>query len=1039
VWLLTRIVGWSLRHRAVVLLGTALLVFIGVRSAIDLPIDAVPDVTNVQVQIITAAPALSPVEVEQYVSTAVERAMAGIPRVEEIRSISKYGVSVVTVVFEDGTDIYFARQMVVERMREAEDAVPAQYGRPEMAPISTGMGEVYQFVLRGTGHSLMELEETLDWYVGPQLRTVPGIVELNSFGGEDKQYQVVIDPKRLQAAGLSVGEVVHAIERTNANAGGGYVEHNREQIVIGTVGLVTSLEDLDSVVVGATTQGVPITVGNIGDARFGPRLRRGAATMDGKGEVVVGVALMLMGENSRAVTERVKARLEELRPTLPAGIVVEPFYDRSQLVNRTIKTVVTNLIEGAALVILVLFVLMGDFRAGLIVASTIPLAMLFAISLMRATGASGNLMSLGAVDFGLIVDGAVIIVENAVRRLAVRKTAERALSAEERRAIIEDATVEVRSASVFGEIIIAIVYLPILALRGIEGKLFHPMAWTVLFALVGAFVLSLTLVPVLASLFLSEKHAARETWLMRQARRGYVPLLDRILKRPSVTLGAGLIVLALGGGLVTRIGAEFVPNLDEGDLILEARRLPGIALSETIATDGRIERALLTIPEITHVIARAGAPEIATDPMGVEQSDIYVGLKPRGLWRAGFTKTDLAREIAALLDREVPEVTVAISQPIQNRTSELIAGIRSDAAAQIYGPDLDELRRTGQRIGAILKRVDGVVDVRVEQTVGLTYLRIRPDRARLARYGLTVEDVNTVTETMAVGRTAGQVFEKDRRFALVVRTGMDFQGSLDVVRALPLKSTMGQIVPLGDVADVALEQGPALVNRDKQSRRLIVEFNVRGRDTVSTVEQARQAVVSQVALREGYRIEWGGQFRNYASARARLAIVVPLALGLIVFLLWLAFGKVKPALLVFVNVPFAAVGGILALWLRGIPFSISAGVGFIALFGVAVLNGLVLVSFCLQLQAQGTPPKEAIARAGNLRLRPVLMTALVAALGFVPMALSGAPGSEVQRPLATVVIGGLVTATALTLLLFPAAYALAYRRPRDRAKPDALL
>ena len=1029
--LLTAVVAWSLRHRAIVLLATALLVTVGITSTIDLPIDAVPDVTNVQVQVITPAPALSPTEVEQYVTVPVERAMSGIPKVEEIRSISKYGLSVVTVVFDDGTDIYFARQMVLERMRDAEAAVPAAYGRPEMAPISTGLGEVYQFVVKAHGHSLMELEETLDWSIGPQLRAVPGIVEVNSFGGEDKQYQVVIDPKRLQAAGMSVGEVIHALERSNANAGGGYLEHNREQVVIGTVGLVTSLDDLKSVVVGATAQGVPITIANVGDVRFGPRLRRGAATMDGKGEVVVGVAMMLMGENSRAVTERVKARLEELKPTLPPGIEVEPYYDRSELVNRTIKTVAINLTEGAILVILVLLVLLGDLRAGLIVACTIPLSMLFAITVMRWTGASGNLMSLGAIDFGLIVDGAVIIVENAVRRLAEARSAkDRELALDERREVVQAAAVEVRSASVFGEIIIAVVYLPILALRGIEGKLFHPMARTVLFALLGAFILSLTLVPVLASYFLSGRRAGHDTWLMRQARRGYRPLLARVLARPSITLGVGLLLLAGGSVVLPRLGAEFVPQLEEGDFVIEARRLPGIALTETVATDLRIEQALLDIPEVRHVIARAGAPEIATDPMGVEQSDIFVRLAPNSEWRSGVTKDSLASEIAERLATQVPEVNAAISQPIQNRTSELIAGVRSDAAIQLYGPDLDQLRRGGERIAAALKGVSGIADVRAEQTSGLSYLRIRPDRARLARYGLTVEDVNVVTETMAVGRKVGEIFEKDRRFGLVVRTALDYQGNLDVVRALPLKSTLGQIVPLGDVADVGLEQGPAAVSRDKQSRRFIVEFNVRGRDVVSTVEDAQAAIASKVTLPTGYRIEWGGQFRNYAAARARLAIVVPLALGLIVFLLWLAFGKVKPALLVFANVPFAAVGGVLALWLRGIPFSISAGVGFIALFGVAVLNGLVLVSFCLHLQKGGTPPRQAIAEAAELRLRPVLMTALVAALGFVPMALSRAPGSEVQRPLATVVIGGLTTATALTLLLFPAVYALAHRAGR---------
>ncbi|HVV48650.1 MAG TPA: CusA/CzcA family heavy metal efflux RND transporter [Polyangia bacterium] len=1027
------IVAWSLRHRAIVILAAILLVIVGVTSAVRLPIDAVPDITNIQVQIITAAPALAPTEVEQYVTIPVERAMSGIPKVEEVRSISKYGLSVVTVVFNDGTDIYFARQMVLERMREAEEAVPATYGRPQMGPIATGLGEVYQFVVRGEGRSLMDLEETLDWYIGPQLRSVPGVVEVNSFGGEDRQYQVVIDPKRLQAAGLSVGEIATALERTNANAGGGYVEHDREQVVIGTAGLVTSLEDLKSVVIGATAQGVPITVGTIGDVRFGPRLRRGAATMDGNGEVVVGVALMLMGENSRVVTERIKQRIAELSPSLPAGIRIEPFYDRSALVDRTIKTVAKNLAEGAALVIIVLLVLLGDVRAGLIVASTIPLAMLVAVSLMSLFGQSGNLMSLGAIDFGLIVDGAVIIVENAVRRLGEARPADgRKLSADERAEVIKTGSVEVLSASVFGSMIIAIVYLPILSLRGIEGKLFRPMATTVLFALLGAFVLTVTLVPVLAARFLRPRPAGHETWIMRQVHRGYVPFVRRALSRPAVTAGIGFAVLALAGGLVFRLGAEFVPQLDEGDLLLEVRRLPGIALTETIATDLRISRALLTIPEVEHVVPRAGAPEVATDPMGVEQSDVYITLKPRAEWRSGLTKNRLGQEVAEAVERAVPEVAFAVSQPIQMRENELIAGIRSDAAAIVYGPDLDVLRSTAEQIVGAIKGIPGVVDIRPEQTAGLTYLRVRPDRSRLARYGLTVDDVNLVVETTSVGRQVGTIFEKDRRFGMVVKTALQFAGELDPFRALPLKSTSGQIVPLGDVADVALEKGPSLINRDKQSRRLVVEFNVRGRDVVSAVQEARAAVAGKVKPPQGYRIEWGGQFQNYASARARLAVVVPLALGLILFLLWLAFGQMKPALLVFANVPFAAVGGIVALWARDIPFSISAGVGFIALFGVAVLNGLVLVSFCLHLQQRGTPPREAIAQAAELRLRPVLMTALVAALGFAPMALSRAPGSEVQRPLATVVIGGLVTATALTLLLFPAVYALAHRTRKTK-------
>ncbi|HEX2571105.1 MAG TPA: CusA/CzcA family heavy metal efflux RND transporter [Polyangia bacterium] len=1042
--LLDAVVAWCLENRPLVIAATLLLCLLGVQAAITLPIDAVPDVTNVQVQVITASPALAPVEVEQYVTVPVERAMAGLPRVAEIRSLSKYGLSVVTIVFWDDTDIYLARQLVSERMREAEDAIPAQYGRPTMGPITSGLGEIFQFTVRGEGHSLMELEETLDFYIGPQLRLVPGVVEVNSFGGQNKEYQVVLDPSRLQAAGLSVEEVVRALERTNANAGGGYIERHREQLVIGSLGQVKSLEDLRTVVVGATREGVPITIANVGEVRFGPKIRRGAATMDGQGEVVVGVALMLLGENSRTVTEAVKAKIAALQPTLPRGMRIEPFYDRAVLVDRTIGTVAKNLAEGAALVILVLFVLLGDLRAGLIVAATIPLAMLLAILLMRATGTSGNLMSLGAIDFGLIVDGAVIIVENAVRRLgAARRERGRPLLPAERVALVREAAVEVRSASIFGELIIAIVYLPILALRGIEGRLFHPMAKTVLFALLGALVLSLTVIPVLASYFLHPSEGAHETWLMRRLERLYRPLVGGVLGWRALTLALGCVVLGAGALVATRLGAEFVPQLDEGDLLIEARRLPGIALSETVATDLRLQRAIRQIPEIQHVVSRIGSPEVATDPMGIEQSDVFLLLAPRSAWRDGMTKARLGEAIAQALGEAVPEVAGALSQPIQMRTNELIAGVRSDVAAQIYGADLAELQRLGERVARVLERIPGAVDVRAAQGAGLGYLRIHPDRARLARYGLTVEDVNRLTETIAVGHPVGTVFEGDRRFGLVVKMGPmaekdpaeegEASGGLDALRALPLKSNTGQVVPLGDVAEVRIEQGPALVNREQLSRRLTVEFNVRGRDLVSVVEAAQATVAREVTLPPGYRIEWGGEFQNYLSARHRLAIVVPLALLLIVFLLWLAFRELKAALLILLSVPFAVVGGVVALWLRGIPFSISAGVGFVALFGVAVLNGLVLVSFSRQREAQGMAPGEAIAQAAQMRLRPVLMTALVAAFGFVPMALSTAPGSEVQRPLATVVIGGLCTATALTLLLLPAVYALVHRRSKTPA------
>ncbi|HYQ01361.1 MAG TPA: CusA/CzcA family heavy metal efflux RND transporter [Polyangiaceae bacterium] len=1026
--LLSAIVAWSLKNRSVVLLATALLAVFGVRAALRLPVDAMPDVTNVQVQIITSAPALSPVEIEQYVSIPVERAMAGVPNSTQVRSISKYGLSVVTVVFTDETNIYFARQLVNERIREAQRAVPSEYGTPELGPISSGLGEIFQFVVKNDQLSLMQREEVLDWQIAPQLRTVPGIVEVNSFGGEERQYQVVLEPKRLQAAGVSVAQVIEALEKSNRNAGGGYIEHDREQFVIGTNGLVSNLDDLSRVVIGSTPQGVPITVSTVGDVRFGPRLRRGAATRDGQGEAVVGVAMMLLGENSRTVTEAVKTKLTALIPSLPPGTTIEPFYDRSVLVERTMHTVGKNLLEGALLVVAVLLLLLGDLRAGLVVALVIPLSMLIAVIAMNTLGLSGNLMSLGAVDFGLLVDGAVIVVENAVRRLGERRQAlGRSLTRDERVSTVQEATLEVRRASVFGEAIIAIVYLPILALTGIEGKLFRPMATTVLLALAGAFVLSLTLVPALTSYLIVPKATESETWILRKAQRAYAKLLPMAMNHRTMALSIALVALAGGSALLTRIGAEFVPQLDEGDLVMEARRLPGIALDESVATGLRLERALRAIPEVTHVLNKIGAPEVATDPMGIEQSDVYIGLKPRAEWRKGLTRDDLAKELASTAEQAVPEIGGSISQPIQQRVNELVAGVRSDVAIFVYGTNLDELRKYGDQIAAAVRKVPGAAEVRVEQVSGLKYLRIVPERAKLARYGLTIEDVNQITETMAVGYRAGHVLENERRFEIAVKTHHGFAGDLEPLRMLPLRSLSGQIVPLGDVAELSLVDGPAQVNRESQSRRLVVELNVRGRDLLSVVHGAQAAVAKAVSLPVGYRLEWGGQFEHYTEARTRLAFVVPLALALIGFLLWLAFHSFRSALLIFSGVPFAIVGGVLALWLREIPFSISAGIGFIALFGVAVLNGLVLVSFAVQLEESGVERWQAIRHAAETRLRPVLTTAVVAALGFVPMALSTAPGSEVQRPLATVVIGGLVSATLLTLFILPIAYGFARR------------
>ncbi|MEY4579540.1 MAG: hypothetical protein RL701_4243 [Pseudomonadota bacterium] len=1028
--MLSFIVAWSLRNRPVVLVATALFIFLGIRAVLKLPMDAVPDITNVQIQIITSAPALSPVEAEQYVTVPVERAMAGIPKTTEVRSVSKYGLSVVTIAFEDGTDIYFARQLVNERMREAQAAVSTQYGVPVMGPISTGLGEVYQFTVRNENMSLMQIEELLDWQIGPQLRMVPGIVEVNSFGGEDRQYQVLLDPKRLQAAGISVAQVVDALGKSNANAGGGYIEHNREHFVIGTDGLVKNLDDLRRVVIGVTPQGVPITIATVGDAAFGPRLRHGAATQDGKGEVAVGITLMLMGENARAVTAAVKTKLAAIQPSLPEGTVIEAFYDRSVLVDRTIATVGKNLLEGALLVLFVLLLLLGDIRAGLVVATTIPLSLLFAVVIMNMTGRSGNLMSLGAIDFGLIVDGAVIIVENAVRRLSERQAAAvTPLTSEQRIQVVRDATVEVRAASVFGEAIIAIVYLPLLALTGIEGKLFQPMAVTVLLALAGAFLLSLTVVPVLTSYLVRPKAGDHDTWLLRSLHALYAPMLRGAMKQRWLTISVSVLVLAGAVFLFTRIGAEFIPQLDEGDILVEARRLPGVALSESVAEGTRVERALLKIPEVAHVVSRTGAPELATDPMGLEQTDIYVTLKERETWRAGLRKDALALEIGAAVEKSVPEIAGGTSQPIQMRTNELIAGVRSDVAVLFYGPDLEKLSALGEQAAKALRSVPGAVDLRVEQIAGLRYLRIVPDRSKMARYGFTIEDINQLTETLAVGHKVGEVLEGERRFTIAVKTAHGFDGELAPLLALPLRSVSGQIVPLGDVAELFFTTGPAQVSRESQSRRITVEFNVRGRDLLSVVREAQKAIADHVHLPTSYRAEWGGQFHHYQEAKARLAVVVPLALALIVFLLWMAFRSLRAALLIFLNVPFAVIGGVAALWLRDIPFSISAGVGFIALFGVAVLNGLVLVSFARHLEEQGRDHIEAIREAAELRLRPVLMTALVASLGFVPMALSTAPGSEVQRPLATVVIGGLVSATLLTMFVLPVVYAWLGRAP----------
>ncbi len=1028
---LASVVEWSLRNRPVVLMGTFIFVLFGLDSARRLPIDAIPDVTTIQVPVITTAPALSPVEVEQHVTVPVERAMAGLPGLTELRSISKHGLSMVTVVFNDDTDIYRARALMMERLRQAESTIPSQYGKPELGPISTGLGEVYQFALRSKTLDLATLQDVMDWQLAPELRMVPGVVEVNAFGGSTRQFQVRVDPARMQDAGLSLQDVADAVGRANQAAGGGYLEVNREHMVVSSMGQMKSVEDLRNVVLGATPQGKHIVLSQVAQVREGGRLRLGAATMDGEGEVVVGIVLMLMGENSRVVTHAVKERLDALFPSLPKGVELVPFYDRSVLVDRTIKTVGTNLLEGALLVIAILLLLLGGLRAGLVAAITIPLAMLFALIMMRLRGMSGNLMSLGAIDFGLIVDGAVIIVENCVRRLHERaRDNPRPMDEQERIGVIHDATMEVRGATMFGEAIIALVYVPILALGGMEGKLFRPMAFTVLFALLGAFLLTVTVVPVLCTYLLRPQAEDHDPLLMRLAARFHAFLLPKVMKVPVFTLVAAVLLLLVTGGVFSRMGGEFIPTLDEGELLIEARRLPGAALSESVAMDLRTQNAIKDIPEIQATVSRAGAPSVATDPMGLEQSDTYIILKPREDWRPGLTKAALGQEILERVEAALPDMSAALSQPIEMRTNELVAGVRSDVAAFVFGPDLQELARLGQEVVRAMERVPGAVDVRMEQVAGLKYLRIYPDRARLAARGLSVADINLVAETLAVGHVVGRVYQGERRYELAVLLDHGFEGSLDTLRSLPLRAPTGQVVPLGEVATVVVEEGPSQVSRERQSRRLTVEFNVRDRDMVGVVKDA-QAAVATVALPAGYRITWGGQFENYQAASDRLMVAVPLALVLILFLLWMAFSSVGPALIIFSAIPMAMVGGVLALWARDLPFSISAGVGFIALSGVAVLNGLVLVTFARRVQATGVHPANAMEEAARLRLRPVLMTAAVAALGFVPMAVSQAPGAEVQRPLATVVIGGLASSTALTLAVLPAFYRVIYGRRRQ--------
>ncbi|MDO8794296.1 MAG: CusA/CzcA family heavy metal efflux RND transporter [Vicinamibacterales bacterium] len=1054
--MLERILKFSIAQRWVVLFVTLGVAAFGIYNYQRLPIDAVPDITNVQVQINTEAPGYSPLEAEQRITFLVETAMAGLPRLEETRSISRYGLSQVTVIFEDGTDIYFARQLVNERIQEARSNVPAGI-IPTMGPIATGLGEIFLWTVEaesgaqspeGQPYSGTDLRTIQDWIVRPQLRTVPGVADVNSIGGYTKQFHVTPDPARLVAYGLTFHDVLEALAANNANVGAGYIERRGEQYLIRAPGQVQDLADIERIVVG-THQGTPIYLKNVGEVLLGKELRTGAATEDGR-EVVIGTVFMLIGENSRTVSQRVAAKMAEINRTLPQGVVAKTVYDRTKLVDATIDTVRHNLMLGALLVIAVLLAFLGNIRAAVITALAIPLSMLFAITGMVERGVSGNLLSLGAIDFGIIVDGAVVMVENCVRRLSQRQhELGRLLTRSERFEVVFDASREVRTPTIFGGLIIMIVYLPILTLTGIEGKMFYPMAFTVLAALLGAMILSITFIPAAVAVFLSGRMSEKENILMNWAGRAYAPTLRVVLQNRLATVVAAVVLLVLSGLLGTRLGTEFLPSLDEGDLLVHALRIPGTSLTTAVEMQHTLERKLKTYPEVSYIFSKIGTAEIATDPMPPSVADTYVMLKPRSEWPdPGRSRASLVRQLESELFL-VPGNNYEFTQPIQMRFNELIAGVRSDVAVKVFGDDMAALEAVGADVERVLATVPGAADVKIEQTTGLPLLTIQLDRDAMARLGLNVADVQEVIEVAIGGKAAGQVYEGDRRFDIIVRLPEQMRADVDALRRLPIPlapnghgeageivraaSRSGRYIPLGSVAEFDIAPGPNQVSRENSKRRVVVTANVRGRDIGSFVEEAERRIQQGVAIPSGYWTAWGGQFEQLISARERLQLVVPMALVLIFALLFATFGNARDALLVFTGVPLALTGGVLFLWMRGIPFSISAAVGFIALSGVAVLNGLVMLTFISRLHADGASLDDAVFDGAIARLRPVLMTALVASLGFVPMALATGTGAEVQRPLATVVIGGILSSTALTLLVLPVLYR---SFARDRAEVE---
>ncbi|MEE4624762.1 CusA/CzcA family heavy metal efflux RND transporter [Pseudomonas alliivorans] len=1042
-----RLIKFAIEQRIVVMLAVLLMAGLGIASYQKLPIDAVPDITNVQVQINTSAPGFSPLETEQRITFAIETNMAGLPGLQQTRSLSRSGLSQVTVIFEDGTDLFFARQQVNERLQIAKDQLPEGV-ETMMGPVSTGLGEIFLWTVEaregarkedGTPYTPTDLRVIQDWIIKPQLRNVPGVAEINTIGGFAKQYEIAPDPKKLAAYKLTLNDLVAALERNNANVGAGYIERGGEQLLIRAPGQLENINDIANIVI-ANVQGTPIRVSSVAEVGIGKEMRSGAATENGR-EVVLGTVFMLIGENSRTVSQAVAAKLADINRTLPAGIEAVTVYDRTNLVEKAIATVKKNLVEGAILVIAILFLFLGNIRAALITAMVIPLAMLFTFTGMFANKVSANLMSLGALDFGIIVDGAVVIVENSIRRLAhAQQKHGRMLTRAERFHEVFAAAKEARRPLIFGQLIIMVVYLPIFALTGVEGKMFHPMAFTVVIALLGAMILSVTFVPAAIAMFVTGKVKEEEGFVMRTARLRYAPVLGWVLGHRWIAFTLAFVVMVLSGFTASRMGSEFIPSLSEGDFALQALRVPGTSLTQSVDMQQRLEKAVIEkMPEVERMFARTGTAEIAADPMPPNISDSYVMLKPQSEW----PDPDKSREtLIAELQKaaaSVPGSNYELSQPIQLRFNELVSGVRSDVAVKVFGDDMTVLNQTAAKIAAAMQKVPGASEVKVEQTTGLPVLTINIDRDKAARYGLNVADVQDAIATALGGRQAGTLYEGDRRFDMVVRLSEQLRTDVAGLSSLliPVPASAGSsnqqisFISLSQVASLDLVLGPNQISRENGKRLVIVSANVRGRDLGSFVEDAGQTIDSSVQIPAGYWTNWGGQFEQLQSAAKRLQIVVPVALLLVLTLLFLMFNNLKDGLLVFTGIPFALTGGVMALWLRDIPLSISAGVGFIALSGVAVLNGLVMISFIRNLREEGRSLHDAITEGALTRLRPVLMTALVASLGFIPMALATGTGAEVQRPLATVVIGGILSSTALTLLVLPALYQWAHRREEE--------